>query len=61
MGLIGYMLIKGMIIYSTGCAKEGPITHYGAVNIKSGDEWQKRRAMLLGKRVAEKAVEIFGL
>lgn len=61
MGLIGYMLIKGMIIYSAGCAKEGPITHYGAVNIKSGDEWQKRRAMLLGKRVAEKAVEIFGL
>lgn len=60
MGLIGHMLIRGMLAYSAGCTKEGPITHYGAVTIKNGDEWQKRRAMLLGKRVAEKAIEIFG-
>lgn len=59
-GLIGHMLIRGMLVYSAGYTKEGPITHYGAVSIKSGDEAQQRRATLLGKRVAEKAVELWG-
>ncbi|TCL70943.1 NAD(P)H dehydrogenase (quinone) [Hydrogenispora ethanolica] len=59
LGLIGHMLIRGMLVYSAGCAKAGPITHYGAVTIKDGDEWQQRRARLLGKRVAEKAWELF--
>ena len=60
MGMIGHMLIRGMLIYSAGSTKQGPITHYGAVTIKDGDEFQQRRAKLLGKRVAEKAVELFG-
>jgi NAD(P)H dehydrogenase (quinone) len=59
LGMIGHLLIRGMLIYSAGCTKEGPITHYGAVTIKDGDEWQQRRARLLGKRVAEKSVELF--
>jgi hypothetical protein len=36
------------------------ITYYGAVAIKDGDEFQQRRAKLLGKRVAEKAIKLFG-
>lgn len=59
LGMIGHMLIRGMLAYSAGCTKEGPITHYGAVAIKDGDEYQQRRAKLLGKRVAEKAMELF--
>jgi NAD(P)H dehydrogenase (quinone) len=53
LGMIGHMLIKGMIDYSSGFTKEGPITHYGAVRIKSGDEWQNRRAEIIGKRIGE--------
>ncbi len=59
LGMIGHMLIRGMLVYSAGYTKAGPITHYGAVSIKAGDEWQKRRAKLYGKRLAEKAVELF--
>ncbi len=59
MGMIGHMLIRGMLIYSAGFTKQGPITHYGAVNIKDGDEFQQRRSKLLGQRIAEKAVELF--
>ncbi|MCX7708532.1 MAG: flavodoxin family protein [Clostridia bacterium] len=59
LGLVGHMLIRGMLVYSAGYTKEGPITHYGAVTIREGDEWQQRRARLLGKRVAEKAWELF--
>ena len=59
LGMIGHILVRGMIAYSAGFTKEGPITHYGAVAIKDGDEYQQRRAKLLGKRVAEKAIELF--
>jgi NAD(P)H dehydrogenase (quinone) len=60
LGMVGHMLVRGMLAYSAGGSKEGPITHYGAVIIKDGDEFQQHRAKLLGKRVAEKAVELFG-
>jgi NAD(P)H dehydrogenase (quinone) len=60
LGMIGHMLVRGMLVYSAGGSKEGPITHYGAVTIKDGDEFQQHRAKLLGKRVAEKAMELFG-
>jgi NAD(P)H dehydrogenase (quinone) len=59
LGMAGHMLVRGMLVYSAGGSKEGPITHYGAVIIKDGDEFQQHRAKLLGKRVAEKAVELF--
>jgi NAD(P)H dehydrogenase (quinone) len=60
LGMLGCMLIRGMLVYTAGFTKEGPITHYGAVTIKAGDDWQQQRARLLGKRVAEKALELFG-
>jgi NAD(P)H dehydrogenase (quinone) len=60
LGMIGCLLIRGMLVYTAGFTKEGPITHYGAVTIKAGDDWQQQRASLLGKRVAEKALELFG-
>jgi NAD(P)H dehydrogenase (quinone) len=59
LGMIGHMLIRGMLVYSSGCTRQGPITHYGAVTIKDGDESQQRRAKLLGERAASKAIELF--
>ena len=53
------MLVKGMLVYASGGAKGAPVIHYGAVVIKDGDEAQKERARALGKRVAEKAIELF--
>lgn len=57
--LIHQMLVKGMLVYSSGGSKGAPIIHFGAVAIKDGDEAQQERARVLGKRVAEKAVELF--
>jgi NAD(P)H dehydrogenase (quinone) len=60
LGMAGHMLVRGMLVYSAGFTKGDPFTHYGAVAIKAGDDWQQNRARLLGQRVAEKAVELFG-
>ncbi len=60
LGLIGQMLVRGMLVYTAGTSKGKPMTHYGAVSIRDGDEKQKERARLLGRRVAEKALELFG-
>lgn len=58
--MLGHMLIKGMVVYTAGGSQGKPYTHYGAVTIKDGDEQLQHRAKLLGKRVVEKAVELFG-
>jgi len=54
------MLVRGMLVYSSGVGRSVPFTHYGAVTIKDGDEPQRERARILGGRVAAKAREIFG-
>lgn len=38
------MLVKGMLVYSSGVAEGQPFIHYGAVCIKDGDDGQKERA-----------------
>jgi NAD(P)H dehydrogenase (quinone) len=60
LGMIGHMVVRGMLVYTAGTSKGKPMTHYGAVSIRDGDKEQKERARLLGRRVAEKAVELFG-
>ena len=60
MAMIGHMLVRGMLVYSTGTSQGQPMTHYGAVAIQAGDEEQQERARVLGKRMAEKALELFG-
>jgi NAD(P)H dehydrogenase (quinone) len=59
LSMIGCILIRGMLAYSGGFTKGDPMTHFGAVAIKDGDESQRERALLFGKRIAEKAVELF--
>ncbi len=60
LGMVGLMLVRGMLVYSAGFTKGDPFTHYGAVAIKEGDDWQQHRARVLGQRVATKALELFG-
>ncbi len=60
MAVIGELLVKGMLIYSAGCAQGQPFTHFGCVNIKDGDEFQRQRAEAFGERVAKKVNELFG-
>ena len=56
LALIHQMLVKGMVVYSSGGSKGAPVIHYGPVAIKDGDEYQQERARIFGKRVAEKAL-----
>lgn len=60
LSLVGHMLVRGMLAYSAGVSKGQPFTHLGAVTVKTGDDWQQNRARLLGQRVAEKTLELFG-
>ena len=59
LAMLQQMLVKGMLAYASGGSKGAPVIHYGAVMIKDGDEVQQARARMLGKRVAEKAIELF--
>jgi len=59
LGIAGMMLIRGMLVYSAGFTMGKPFTHYGAITIKAGDDEQIHRAQVLGKRLAEKTLEIF--
>jgi NAD(P)H dehydrogenase (quinone) len=59
MGLAGILLTKGMLVYTAGVAKGAPFTHLGAVAVKGGDAAQQERAKLYGRRIAEKAAELF--
>lgn len=57
--MIGHLLVKGMVVYSSGSAEGKPFTHFGAVCIQSGNKEQKERAEIFGKRIAKKSLELF--
>lgn len=59
LSLLGHLLVKGMVVYSSGAAEGKPYTHFGAVCIKAGDEDQQQRAEIFGERIAKKAAELF--
>lgn len=59
LGLIAELLVKGMLVYSSGAAEGQPFIHYGSVCIQEGDEDQKERARIFGMRLAKKSVELF--
>jgi NAD(P)H dehydrogenase (quinone) len=60
LGMAAHLLVGGMLVYAPGITQGTPYTHYGAVAIKDGDEFQKERAKIFGRRIAEKAYELFG-
>ena len=59
LALIAELLVKGMLVYSSGVAEGQPIIHYGPVCIQEGDAGQKERARIFGERIAKKTVELF--
>jgi len=59
LSLIAELLVKGMLVYSSGAAEGQPFIHYGAVCIQDGDEGQKERAGIFGERIAKKVAELF--
>lgn len=60
LSLVGCLLVRGMIVYSSGAMNGDPMTHYGAVTIKDGDEFQIERAKVFAQRIAKKAIQLFG-
>jgi NAD(P)H dehydrogenase (quinone) len=60
LGIAAHLLVSGMLVYAPGVSQGTPYTHYGAVAIKDGDDFQKERAKIFGQRVAAKAFELFG-
>ncbi len=60
LGILQHLLVKGMLIYSsgTGCGK--PIIHLGPVAIAGELDKSRDLFVLFGKRIAEKALELFG-
>lgn len=59
MGLIGQLLVRGMLVYSGGAAQGYPYTHFGAVCVRDGDDFQQQRAVIFGERIAKKAKQLF--
>ena len=59
LALIGHMLVKGMVVYSSGTTRGQPFTHYGPVTIHADDVDQQERARIFGQRIAEKALQLF--
>jgi NAD(P)H dehydrogenase (quinone) len=57
--MISALLVRGMLVYSAGVSKGQPFTHFGAVSVRDGDETQRQRAREFGRRIAEKALELF--
>lgn len=57
--IMGHLLVKGMLAYSSGAGEGKPFTHFGAVCIQSGNDEQRERAEIFGKRIAKKAREIY--
>lgn len=59
LAMISELLVKGMLVYSSGVAEGQPFIHYGPVCIQEGDEGQKERAKIFGERIAKKTAELF--
>lgn len=60
LGVINHLLVKGMLVYSSGAGCGRPFIHLGPIALK--DELDEKRPLfeLFGKRIAEKAIELFG-
>ncbi|WP_315072034.1 flavodoxin domain-containing protein [uncultured Clostridium sp.] len=55
--LMGCLLVRGMMVYSGG-VKQVP-THFGAVLIKDGDEYQINKTKVFAQKFAKRALELF--
>jgi NAD(P)H dehydrogenase (quinone) len=59
LSLISHMLVKGMVVYSSGAGCGQPFIHLGPIGIRGQLEEKKDIFELFGKRVAAKSHELF--
>lgn len=63
LSMLGILLVKGMLVYSSGSAFGQPFIHHGPVALDAvGDHYEESKAVfeVFGQRFAEKAIELFG-
>ncbi len=58
--ILHHLLCKGMVTYSSGNAFGHPVIHFGPVAIEGKIEESRDLFVQFGKRVGEKALELFG-
>jgi NAD(P)H dehydrogenase (quinone) len=57
--LLQYMLVKGMLVYSSGSAEGQPFIHLGPVVVKGKMQEGTELCRVFGERFAKKARELF--
>lgn len=57
--IINHLMVKGMLVYSSGSSLGKPFIHLGAVALKDHLEESKEMFRIFGKRIAVKALELF--
>ncbi len=57
--VLHHMLVKGMVVYSSGTASGSPFIHLGPAAIAAEIEQNKVLFTTFGKRLADKAKELF--
>lgn len=59
LGMINHLLVKGMLVYSSGVEYGRPFIHLGPVALRDELEKKKDLFVLFGKRIAGKSIELF--
>ncbi|MFA0816540.1 MAG: flavodoxin family protein [Anaerofustis sp.] len=59
LGIINHLLVKGMLVYSSGAGCGRPFIHLGPTALRDELEQKAPLFKLFGKRIAEKAIELF--
>jgi NAD(P)H dehydrogenase (quinone) len=59
LGLINHMLVKGMLVYSSGAGCGQPFIHLGPIGIRGQLEEKREIFQIFGKRIAGKSLELF--
>lgn len=60
MTLINHLLVKGMLIYSSGASCGHPFIHVGPTVVRDQIDQREPICRIFGERVAKKARELFG-
>lgn len=63
LSMLGVLLVKGMLVYSSGSAFGQPFIHHGPVALDAvGSHYEDSKELfeIFGQRFAEKALELFG-
>ena len=59
MTIINHLLVKGMLIYSSGAGCGRPFIHIGPTVVRSQIQEREEISRLFGRRIAQKAHELF--